>query len=54
VIGRRTTTLEERDWKHDPWDDADITDALVIERPVASIAPSSTSCTSQRWSRWPD
>ncbi len=33
MIGRRPTTLEEREWKHDPWDDPDVTDALVIERP---------------------
>ncbi|MEP7113263.1 MAG: endolytic transglycosylase MltG, partial [Ilumatobacteraceae bacterium] len=30
---RRASTLEERDWQHDPWDDPDVTDALVIERP---------------------
>jgi UPF0755 protein len=33
VILRRGDTLEEREWKHDPWDDPDVTDALVIERP---------------------
>ena len=33
MIGRRSSTLEVREWKHDPWDDPDITDALVIERP---------------------
>ncbi|HEY0520424.1 MAG TPA: endolytic transglycosylase MltG, partial [Ilumatobacteraceae bacterium] len=33
MLIRRGNTLEERDWKHDPWDDPDITDALVIERP---------------------
>jgi UPF0755 protein len=33
VIGRRGSTLAEREWQHDPWDDPDITDALVIERP---------------------
>ncbi|HEX3087895.1 MAG TPA: endolytic transglycosylase MltG, partial [Ilumatobacteraceae bacterium] len=26
------STLEEREWKPDPWDDPDITDALVVER----------------------
>jgi UPF0755 protein len=31
-MSRRGSTLEERDWQHDPWDDPDITDALVIER----------------------
>jgi UPF0755 protein len=25
--------VDERHWKHDPWDDPDITDALVVERP---------------------
>lgn len=30
---RRANTLEEREWKTDSWDDPDITDALVIERP---------------------
>ena len=25
--------IDERRWHHDPWDDPDITDALVIERP---------------------
>ena len=25
----------DRDWQHDPWDDPDVTDALVIERPRA-------------------
>ena len=29
----RSTT---REWQHDPWDDPDITDALVIERPRRS------------------
>lgn len=33
MILRRGDTLEEREWKHDPWDDPDVTDALVIERP---------------------
>jgi UPF0755 protein len=36
MIGRRGSTLEERDWQHDPWDDPDLTDALVIERPRRS------------------
>ena len=31
-MSRRGSTLEERDWQHDPWDDPDVTDALVIER----------------------
>ncbi len=31
-MNRRGTTLEEHDWHHDPWDDPDVTDALVIER----------------------
>jgi len=29
---RRPTPLEEKEWSHDPWDDPDVTDALVIER----------------------
>jgi UPF0755 protein len=33
---RRASTLEEREWQHDPWDDPDVTDALVIERPRRS------------------
>ena len=36
MIGRRGSTLEEREWLHDPWDDPDVTDALVIERPRRS------------------
>jgi UPF0755 protein len=32
-MSRKSATLEEREWLHDPWDDPDITDALVIERP---------------------
>jgi UPF0755 protein len=32
-MSRRGTALEERGWQHDPWDDPDVTDALVIERP---------------------
>ncbi len=39
MIGRRASTLEEREWKHDPWDDPDITDALVIERPRRQYRP---------------
>jgi len=31
-MSRRGATLEEKEWSHDPWDDADVTDALVIER----------------------
>jgi UPF0755 protein len=31
-VSRKSATLEEREWLHDPWDDPDITDALVIER----------------------
>ncbi|MEY2582948.1 MAG: hypothetical protein QOE09_2797 [Ilumatobacteraceae bacterium] len=31
-MNRRGTMVEERDWQHDPWDDPDVTDALVIER----------------------
>ncbi len=37
MIGRRGATLEDRDWQHDPWDDPDVTDALVIERPRRSF-----------------
>ena len=37
MIGRRSATLEDRDWQHDPWDDPDVTDALVIERPRRSF-----------------
>ena len=36
MIGRRGSTLEEQEWLHDPWDDSDVTDALVIERPRRS------------------
>ncbi len=32
-MSRRGAALEERGWQHDPWDDPDVTDALVIERP---------------------
>ncbi|MEY2414779.1 MAG: hypothetical protein QOH53_113, partial [Ilumatobacteraceae bacterium] len=31
-MSRRGTALEEKEWHHDPWDDADVTDALVVER----------------------
>jgi UPF0755 protein len=31
-VSRKSATLEQREWLHDPWDDPDITDALVIER----------------------
>ncbi len=31
--------IDERHWKHDPWDDPDITDALVVERPPRSRKP---------------
>ncbi len=31
-MSRRGTALEERGWQHDPWDDPDVTDALVVER----------------------
>jgi UPF0755 protein len=27
------TYVDERTWNHDPWDDPDVTDALVLERP---------------------
>ncbi len=37
MIGRRGATLEDRGWQHDPWDDPDVTDALVIERPRRSF-----------------
>ena len=29
---RPDTALDDPDWQHDPWDDPDVTDALVIER----------------------
>jgi UPF0755 protein len=32
MIGRRVSSLDEREWHQDPWDDPDLTDALVIER----------------------
>jgi UPF0755 protein len=31
-MSKRGATLEDHDWQHDPWDDPDLTDALVIER----------------------
>jgi UPF0755 protein len=31
-MSRRGTALDERGWQHDPWDDPDVTDALVVER----------------------
>ncbi len=31
--------IDERHWKHDPWDDPDITDALVVERPPRDRKP---------------
>ncbi len=31
--------VDERHWKHDPWDDPDITDALVVERPPGHRKP---------------
>jgi UPF0755 protein len=37
MLSRRGATLEDRDWHHDPWDDPDVTDALVIERPRRSF-----------------
>ncbi|MEO8266399.1 MAG: endolytic transglycosylase MltG [Ilumatobacteraceae bacterium] len=36
MIGRRVSSLDEREWQLDPWDDPDLTDALVIERPRRS------------------
>ena len=29
---RHNVAIDEREWQHDPWDDPDVTDALVIER----------------------
>ncbi|MDP9462998.1 MAG: endolytic transglycosylase MltG [Actinomycetota bacterium] len=31
-MSRRGATLEGSDWQHDPWDDPDVTDVLVVER----------------------
>jgi UPF0755 protein len=37
------TQIDEREsWQHDPWDDPDVTDALVIERPRKQ----------RRWIKW--
>lgn len=33
------TMIDERNWRHDPWDDPDITDALSIERPRKNRRP---------------
>lgn len=33
------TMIDERHWKHDPWDDPDQTDALVVERPPRHRRP---------------
>ncbi|MDO8364342.1 MAG: endolytic transglycosylase MltG [Actinomycetota bacterium] len=33
------TYVDETTWRHDPWDDADITDALVVERPRKQRRP---------------
>jgi UPF0755 protein len=35
-MSRPGDVLDERDWQRDPWDDPDVTDALVIERPRRS------------------
>jgi UPF0755 protein len=31
-MSKHSSTLDDQDWRHDPWDDPDVTDALVIER----------------------
>ena len=31
-MSKRGTALDDLDWEHDPWDDPDVTDALVLER----------------------
>ncbi|MEY2401825.1 MAG: hypothetical protein QOJ08_1936, partial [Ilumatobacteraceae bacterium] len=31
-MSKRGTVLDEPEWQHDPWDDPELTDALVIER----------------------
>jgi UPF0755 protein len=31
-VSKRGTALDDVDWDHDPWDDPDLTDALVLER----------------------
>ena len=33
------TYVDDRSWHHDPWDDADVTDALVVERPRRQRRP---------------
>ena len=33
------TMIDERHWRHDPWDDPDQTDALVVERPPRDRRP---------------
>jgi UPF0755 protein len=33
------TMIDERHWRHDPWDDPDQTDALVVERPPRHRRP---------------
>jgi hypothetical protein len=35
-VSKRGTELDDLDWEHDPWDDPDLTDALVLERPRRS------------------
>ena len=35
-MSKRGTDLDDLDWDHDPWDDPDLTDALVLERPRRS------------------
>jgi UPF0755 protein len=35
-VSRRGNTLQDQEWQHDPWDDPDATDVLVIERPRRS------------------
>jgi peptidoglycan lytic transglycosylase G len=31
-VSKRGTALDDLDWEHDPWDDPDVMDALVLER----------------------
>jgi UPF0755 protein len=31
-VSKRGAALDDLDWEHDPWDDPDVTDALVLER----------------------
>ena len=38
-MSKRGSTLDQREWQHDPWDDPDVTDALVIERSRRSHRP---------------